>query len=193
MFSLCKLALAAGLLQAALAAALPNPVRHNIAAEGLSDNEKALPVHCADVQVIGARGTGQEKGSMGSMEGLADKITQQTGAAQSIALQYPAIMAHYQQSEGTGAYNMTQYIGFFATKCPNTKIVLLGYSQVWLTRYPLVSTRPLTGSKGAQVVMDALCGSTAAGFDDSTDRELAPRFRESSNSLQCCTMFIRDY
>lgn len=130
MLAFSKLMLAAGLVQVALAAALP---RHDIETQGLSVQEQELPIRCAHpgVQIIGARGTGQDKGTMGTMQYVANAIEKTYGGNQAVPLEYKASMAPtYQGSEGQGAYNMTQYIEFYAKRCPKTKLVLLGYSQV---------------------------------------------------------------
>lgn len=87
--------------------------------------------HCATgVQIIAARGTDQAPG-LGSMAGVVEEIMNTIPGSQAVGLAYPASMLPtYRDSESAGARNMTVYIKYFAEKCPDTKLVLLGYSQV---------------------------------------------------------------
>lgn len=56
-------------------------------------------------------------------------------------------MDPYVQSETEGIGNLTELVTEYQSCCPQSKIVLLGYSQ------------------GAQVTADFLCGRSEAGFD----------------------------
>jgi hypothetical protein len=52
------------------------------------------------------------------------------------SVDYPALLDPYIVSETAGVANMTKLITTFAKKCPKTKIVLMGYSQVSLKTPP---------------------------------------------------------
>ena len=43
---------------------------------------------------------------------------------------YPATLSNYTISQGTGVDNLRAAVGAYSTACPDTKIALLGYSQV---------------------------------------------------------------
>ena len=67
------------------------------------------------------------------MGGLANEITSQISGSASVGLRYPASMnPTYEKSENKGVDHMQAYIKYFSQNCPNTKIVVLGYSQVSL-------------------------------------------------------------
>ncbi|KAH8780290.1 cutinase [Diaporthe sp. PMI_573] len=59
---------------------------------------------------------------------------------------YPALLDPYLESETAGVGNLTEIVLEYQTCCPDSKMVLLGYSQ------------------GAQVTADFLCGRSSAGF-----------------------------
>lgn len=104
---------------------------------------------CADVQIIGARGTGDRAG-MGFILGpIVWRLTHRlSGSVKSTPLDYPA-SADYLDSVAHGVRNLRAELADTATNCPQTRIVLLGYSQ------------------GADVVGDALSG-PSAGEDTPT-------------------------
>lgn len=93
---------------------------------------------CAQVQVVGARGTGEPSGFGYLLGPIATYV--QSNARQTVglyALPYPADFP-YAQSEAEGVYLLENYLRTEAKACPSQTFVLLGYSQ------------------GAQVVADAL-------------------------------------
>lgn len=59
----------------------------------------------------------------------------------------PALLDPYVESETQGISNLTEMVLDYQSCCPDSKMVLLGYSQ------------------GAQVTADFLCGRSEAGFD----------------------------
>lgn len=134
---LSHLFVAASLLQAATSAVVPPEIDLGDdfdAAEAINEIvgfAEDARVQCATgVQMIVARGTNQ-KASKGSMTRLANQIMDRVPGSQAVGLQYPASKEpSYPDSEGTGTNHMTQYIKYYSTKCPDTKLVLLGYSQV---------------------------------------------------------------
>lgn len=58
----------------------------------------------------------------------------------------PALLDPYVESQTQGIFNLTTLVTFYQACCPDSQIVLLGYSQ------------------GAQVTADFLCGRSSAGF-----------------------------
>ncbi|KAE8415228.1 Alpha/Beta hydrolase protein [Aspergillus pseudocaelatus] len=79
----------------------------------------------------------------GRMKELADHIKQQLPSSDSETLQYPAYgdIWRYRSSVFTGDKAMLAAINTYTSRCPDSKIVLLGYSQ------------------GAHIIGDILCGS----------------------------------
>lgn len=125
---------AAGLLQASAAAVLPRQAADATTLIA-TDTEAGLSKSCPKVQLIVARGTHQKPG-LGSMKPLTDLILKQVPGSRAIALAYPASLEPtYQDSVGTGDNHMTKYIEYFATRCPQAKLVVMGYSQVSWPRY----------------------------------------------------------
>ncbi|KAH8203687.1 hypothetical protein TruAng_002100 [Truncatella angustata] len=104
------------------------------------------------VQIIGVEGTGATPGRFEGLEDLrADLLKRMPGSA-SFALDYPASgsvdaanvssyhIPTYLPSEITGVFTLGAKINTFTKRCPQTGIVLIGYSQ------------------GSHVIGDALCG-----------------------------------
>ncbi|KAM0283107.1 hypothetical protein ACHAQH_002711 [Verticillium albo-atrum] len=100
---------------------------------------------CADVTVIFARGT-TEPGSVGLVAGppffdaLAEQLGAKTLAVQGVA--YPATFAGFNKNGTDGVPSMTSFINQAATQCPNTKIVMSGYSQGALVVRSTADTLP---------------------------------------------------
>lgn len=81
------------------------------------------------VHMIVARGTTEAPGE-GLTGQTADAIAAQIPGSDSVALVYPAsTYPSYASSEGTGTTAMTTAIVEYVTSCPDSKIVLLGWSQ----------------------------------------------------------------
>ena len=101
---------------------------------------------CADVEIIGARASTERPG-LGVLVGpLAQRVTRATSqTVRSTAVDYPATLGNYQNSVRQGVADMAEKIQATASSCPDTKIVLAGYSQ------------------GAQVVGDTIAGSALRG------------------------------
>ncbi|KIW03776.1 uncharacterized protein PV09_05079 [Verruconis gallopava] len=106
---------------------------------------------CAKVHVIVDRATG-EPPSQGVIGTLATIIATRIPGTTVEWVDYPAVLVPYDQSTNTGITMTKDSITSYADKCPNAKIVMLGYSQ------------------GAQVVGDVLCGGGGAlGLGPYTD------------------------
>ncbi|KAJ4345423.1 uncharacterized protein N0V89_011553 [Didymosphaeria variabile] len=93
------------------------------------------------VYIISARGSTQAAGE-GSLSTVSTLIKNALPGSVSVGLSYPATLDNYESSENTGVVNLKKAVTAYATSCPSSKIVLLGYSQ------------------GGQVVGDALGGAS---------------------------------
>ncbi|KAM0313304.1 hypothetical protein ACHAPQ_012061 [Fusarium lateritium] len=62
------------------------------------------------------------------------------------SIRYPAIYEPYKPSQIEGVEALALAIWQYAAFCPNTKMILLGYSQ------------------GAHIVADVMCGTSSVGF-----------------------------
>lgn len=85
---------------------------------------------CSDVEVVFARGTHQEPGLGNIGQAFTDSLTSQV-AGKSLgvyAVNYPA-NDDYHNSAPSGADDASSHIQGTVANCPNTKIVLGGYSQ----------------------------------------------------------------
>lgn len=129
-----SLAVLASLLLTAEALALP------IDSSSLYNRQSS----CAPVHLLVARGSTESPGD-GQLASLANLIIRANPGATQEAIVYPALLSPYGPSVGNGTKAVQSQLTAYVQKCPNAKIVLLGYSQ------------------GAQIVGDALCGGDSAG------------------------------
>ncbi|BGP16667.1 hypothetical protein JCM10213_000417 [Rhodosporidiobolus nylandii] len=108
---------------------------------GLSDLLVKRKDCATGVHIIVARGSGESAGK-GIIGQVATLVKKQVSGSDSMAIDYPASLQDYQSSSSKGVSAMTSAIQSYLQQCPDSKIVLMGYSQ------------------GAQVVGDTLCGSS---------------------------------
>jgi cutinase len=99
-----------------------------LSAPGASPTAVADP--CSDVAVVFARGTHQEPGLGNMGQSFVDLLTSQLGgkSVNVYAVNYPA-NDDYHNSATAGANDAAANIQGTVASCPNTKIVLGGYSQ----------------------------------------------------------------
>ncbi|KAG8159911.1 hypothetical protein KVR01_010548 [Diaporthe batatas] len=97
------------------------------------------------VHMIVARASLEPPG-FGILQNISTRVIEQLPGSNAEAVVYPATLDGYQNSEGQGVAAMTQLVNNYAQACPNSRMVLMGYSQ------------------GAQVTADTVCGSNIAGF-----------------------------
>lgn len=97
------------------------------------------------VHMIVARASLEPPG-FGVLQNISTRVIEQLPGSNAEAVVYPATLDGYQGSEGQGVTAMTQLVNNYAQACPNSKMVLMGYSQ------------------GAQVTADTVCGSNINGF-----------------------------
>lgn len=76
---------------------------------------------------------------------VATQVAAQLPGSDSESVVYPATLDNYAQSEAAGVAAMTGLLTAYVGRCPDSKIVMMGYSQ------------------GAQVAADVLCGTDDGG------------------------------
>jgi acetylxylan esterase len=91
---------------------------------------------CPQVHIFGARETTAPAG-YGTSQGLVNMVKQAYPGATSEAINYPACGGQaqcggvsYDNSASQGTQAVVRAVTDFNRRCPNTKIVLIGYSQV---------------------------------------------------------------
>ncbi|CAM3053242.1 cutinase family protein [Mycobacterium intermedium] len=118
---------------------------------------------CSDIAVVFARGTHQDPGLGNIGEAFVDSLAAQT-AGRSLnvyAVNYPA-NDDYHNSANAGASDASAHIQEVVAGCPNTKLVLGGYSQ-GATVIDLASTS-VSPAAANQVAAVALFGEPTSGF-----------------------------
>ncbi|KAK3306286.1 cutinase [Chaetomium strumarium] len=105
---------------------------------------------CPSIHIFGARETTAPAG-YGTSQGLVNMVKQAYAGSTSEAINYPACGGQaqcggvsYDQSAQRGTQAVVQAVTSLNQRCPNTKIVLIGYSQ------------------GGQIMDNALCGGAGA-------------------------------
>src|SRR6201996_5171507 len=85
---------------------------------------------CSDVAVVFARGTHQDPGLGNIGQAFVDSLTSQVGGRSVgvYAVNYPA-NNDFATSTPAGGDDMSAHVQAMAASCPNTKMVLGGYSQ----------------------------------------------------------------
>lgn len=104
---------------------------------GITTSETSLSAYpvppCADLTIIYARGT-TEPGNVGVLVGpwFFDTVEEKLGGRASVGVQgveYPATVDGYLEGNSTGTVTMANYVITALTRCPDTKVVMSGYSQ----------------------------------------------------------------
>jgi len=98
-----------------------------VAAKGcnLADNSTCP----SGAHIIVARGSLEPQGS-GLVGAVAQQIMARIPKSDTSPLKYPAIYEPYMPSQTEGVRNLAKALRDYATLCPKTKMILLGYSQV---------------------------------------------------------------
>ncbi|MBV5242490.1 MULTISPECIES: cutinase family protein [Mycolicibacterium] len=132
---------------------------------------------CPDVEVVFARGTSEPPGVGRVGQALADQLRNQLGGRTvgTYGVIYPASYDFF--TSGDGAADATNRISVMAAQCPNTRIVLGGYSQGaavvdMLAGVPPLGNRigdvglarPLPGGLNGNVAAVAVFGNPATKF-----------------------------
>ncbi|KAK4445699.1 cutinase [Podospora aff. communis PSN243] len=106
---------------------------------------------CASgLHMIVARGSNEEPG-LGKIGVIAGNVSLVIPGSTSAAVDYPAAINNYASSVQEGTTELLRMVREYHERCPGGKMALLGFSQ------------------GAHSMMDAVCGSSSAGFKKSTD------------------------
>jgi cutinase len=119
---------------------------------------------CSDVSIVFARGTHQGPEGLGNIgQAFVDDVTAQAGgrSVTSYAVNYPA-NDDYHNSATAGANDASAHIQDVVANCPNTKLVLGGYSQ-GATVIDLASNQ-LPPAAADHVAAVALFGEPTSGF-----------------------------
>ncbi len=127
------------------------------------DSPAASADPCSDVAVVFARGTHQEPGLADVGQAFVDSLTSQVGGRSVgvYAVNYPA-NDDYHGSSSAGSADASAHIQDTVASCPNTKIVLGGYSQ-GATVIDL-ATNAMPAPVADHVAAVALFGEPTSGF-----------------------------
>lgn len=132
-----RAALAAASLQVALALGGRSQVRAAAAEDCVTSG----------AHIIVARESGAPEG-VSVMNVVAEEVAARCSGSDIAGVPYPAEFNPYVESEGYGVGNLTEMVLDYQGSCPDSKVVLLGYSQ------------------GAQLTADFLCGTSESGFPE---------------------------
>ena len=118
-------------LASAVLAAL---VATQLATPGLVQPAQAVPssTTCASTLVIAARGTDEPSGygrTLPVVRKIRDGFRQTVRTTYLTSREYPATGGNYPWSVGAGERSLRAKLNGFATRCPRTWVVLVGYSQ----------------------------------------------------------------
>lgn len=118
---------------------------------------------CPDIAVVFARGTHQEPGLGNIGQSFVDSLTSQVGgrSVDVYAVDYPA-NDDYHNSAYAGSNDASAHIQGTVASCPNTKIVLGGYSQG--STVIDLATSAMPPSVADHVAAVALFGEPSSGF-----------------------------
>jgi len=118
---------------------------------------------CSDIAVVFARGTHQEPGLGNIGQAFVDSLTSQVGgrSVAVYAVNYPA-NDDYHNSASAGSNDASTYVQNTVGSCPNTKIVLGGYSQGSTVIDLATSAMPVPVANHVAAV--ALFGEPSSGF-----------------------------
>jgi cutinase len=132
---------------------------------------------CPDVEVTFARGTGEPPGVGGVGEAFIDSLRSQVGGRTLgvYAVNYPAT-EDWPPSASTGAGDANAHVQSMVATCPNTKLVLGGYSQGAMVMDLITIARAsIAGFNAATLSADEADHVAAvAVFGNMTDRVVGP-------------------
>ncbi|KAF4963808.1 hypothetical protein FSARC_8168 [Fusarium sarcochroum] len=95
--------------------------------------------------IIVARGSLEPQGP-GIIGTVAQQIMNRIPNSEIVSLKYPAMYNPYEPSQTEGVGALAVVVEQYASICPETKMILLGFSQ------------------GAHVIADVMCGASSVGF-----------------------------
>ncbi|TEA20660.1 Acetylxylan esterase 2 [Colletotrichum sidae] len=126
------------------------------------------------VHMIVARASTERPGP-GIIGGVANRVQSQIPGSDMVSVDYPAQLNPYQPSQRAGVTAMTKLVQDYATQCPESKMVLMGYSQVGdavpgFTKKDhsimghTLDLQNIGNQQGAHVTADVLCGTSEPNF-----------------------------
>jgi cutinase len=126
----------------------------------------AAAAPCPDVEIVFARGTTEPPGVGGVGQGFVDSLRSQLGgrSVAVYAVDYPA-SRDFDSSTPAGANDASSHIQSMAADCPNTRMVLGGYSQG--AAVIDLSTTAMPPQVADHVAAAALFGGPKSAFADS--------------------------
>lgn len=90
----------------------------------------AQPIACATgAHIIVARASTEPPGT-GALGIIANRVAGRIPGSEIVAVDYPATLKQYPDSETVGVNEMRRLVVEYASACPGRRIVLMGYSQV---------------------------------------------------------------
>lgn len=101
------------------------------------------------VHMIIARASLEDPGP-GALGRLVPQIKEQLPGSDNVSVEYPATLDNYTTSEAAGVVAMTTLLNEYTSRCPDSKVVMMGYSQ------------------GAQVAADVMCGTDEGSLFNTT-------------------------
>ncbi|OJD15901.1 hypothetical protein AJ78_03880 [Emergomyces pasteurianus Ep9510] len=118
--------------------------------------EQLAATPCSAITIISARGTTEDPGE-GRLATIASDLANGHVNSERIPLDYPAYLFPYSVSLFRGIQELNGLLNTSVSSCPETKVVLLGYSQ------------------GAHVIGNTLCGGAFAeqGIDQRVGNKVA--------------------
>ena len=141
---------------------------------------------CPDVEVVFARGTTEPPGAGGVGQAFIDSLRSQLGGRSVgvYAVNYPA-SRDFDTSTPAGARDASGHIQAMAANCPNTRLVLGGYSQgAGVIDLSTTSTPPLVAD---HVAAAALFGAPHSAFADTLSPgplpSIAPQYADKTIDL----------
>ena len=149
-----------------------------LAAAGLSAAPLGAPAAvaapCPDIEVVFARGTTESPGVGGIGQAFVDALRARTGerSMDVYAVDYPA-SRDFAASTRAGADNTVAHVQAMAVDCPNTRMVLGGYSQG--AGVMDVATTDLPAAVADSVAAVALFGGPRSSFADTLSPGPLPR------------------
>ena len=126
----------------------------------------ATAAPCPDVEVVFARGTTEPPGVGGTGQAFVDSLRSRLGdrSLGVYAVNYPASRA-FSTSTPAGRDDMSAHVQSMAANCPNTRMVLGGYSQG--AAVVDLATSAMPPAVAGNVAAAALFGSPRSSFADS--------------------------
>ncbi|KAF5008507.1 hypothetical protein FDECE_5207 [Fusarium decemcellulare] len=108
-------------------------------------DQPSSPSCVSGAHIIVVRGSTEPQGP-GIIGEVAQKILERIHDSDMVSLKYPAEYDPYVTSQTEGVNTLTDMVKKYTKTCPNTKMILVGFSQ------------------GAHIIADVMCGASSDGF-----------------------------